>query len=186
MAATIKNASIEAVGPIVQVCSVRGRFQVINTDLKTADTANLLKPWNITRSDVYWLKVPEGATRGLFRARDLATAVVTTSPVVRLWGAYPALPGRDADVAIRDSGMSGTITATNFAEFMRLDAADQNAAGFLLTFNATTNSIDATYGYTNVFDLTGYDLKGASYIAMIVETAASVVGAAMGQVLFLN
>lgn len=179
--------------------SVRGLWQLINIDLETADTAGLLSPYLITRAAFIWLKVPDGAVRCLIRGRNDAVATTfTTDPVVRMIGAFPTLPGREADKAIVDSGFSGTPGQTNHAEFLRLDSIDANAAGVTIDFSATTNLEDATYEYTDVpaangeglGGLTGFDLKGATYVGMMVETAASVTGGASnvvrGEVLFLN
>lgn len=192
MAATIRNASSVAIAALVHPVSVRGLWQVANSDLETADSAtNLLKPHLVTRADVYWLRTPTGATRVLMRGRnDAAATTFTTDPVVRIIGAFPTKPGREAEVAITDSGFSGTPGDANHAEFMRLDNADAGATGITLDHSATGNIEDASYEYTDLPDLTGYDLKGATYVGMLVETAAAVTGGAanavFGMYLFLN
>lgn len=197
MAATIKNASVLTTGAITG--SVRGLWQLINTDLETTDTAGLLKPYLITRADFIWLRVPDGATRVLLRGRnDSVATTFTTDPVVRLVGAFPTLPGDAAGKAISDSGFSATPGDTNHAEFLRLDSIDANAAGVTIDFAATTNLEDGTYEYTDIpaangeglGGMNGFDLKGATYVGLMVETAANVTGGATnvarGEVLFLN
>jgi uncharacterized protein YjbI with pentapeptide repeats len=187
LAATIGSSGLIATAPVVHIASVRAQWVVINSDLETADTANLLSPHNVTRSAFNWIPVPSGATRILYRAKAPAAGAVTTSPVVRLVGAFPSLPGRDAEVKIKDSGMSTTPGDLNHCEFLRLDNVDANAAGVTLSMSTTTNIIDATFEYSDPADLTGVDLKGATYVGMLVETAGNVAGGAvLGQVLFLN
>lgn len=195
MAFGIRGGSGQVQGNLVHAVSVRGAWTQINDDLETADTANLLKPWNISRSTFGWLIVPDWATRVLVRAKiDLASTTYTTSPVVRMVGAFPT----NADIAtarnkiLATPGFSGTAGDANAAEFLRLDAPAANATGVTLSVTAakTTMFIDtAGYIYCDPPDLTGYDLKGSGYLGMMVETAAAVTGGAangvFGEVLFL-
>lgn len=183
-------------GQLVHQASVRGQWVQVNDDLETADTANLLKPWNITRTTFHWAEVPQWATRVLVRARiDLAATTFTTSPVVRMVGAHL----RNVDTQTGDNSVklnqafSGTSTDANSAAFLRLDAAAANAAGVTLSVASakTTMFIDtAGYIYCDPPDLTGYDVKGSRYVGMMVETAAVVTGGAsngvFGDILFLN
>lgn len=191
----LKGGNGAFTGGFVHTASVRGQWQQVNDDLETAEAAaDLLKPWNITRSTFHWCKVPEWATRVLVRGKiDLASTTYTTAPVVRLVGAFPFDLSTNGLDTIRKSGFSGVATDVNGAEFLRLDAATANATGPTIPIAAskTTMFIDSTgYIYTDPIDLTGYDVKGAWYVGLMVETAAVVTGGAsngvFGELLFLN
>jgi len=180
----ILNQGVKTSGAPVNISSVKGFWFVCHDNLEAAaETTGLLQPFGITTSSFHWVKVPDGATRVLVRARnDAAATTFTTSPVVRIIG---------MDGVPTDAGsFSGTAGNANFGEPTRLDNADANAAGVTLTLAATTNLEDASYEYGDPPDLTGYDLKGCSYVGMVVETAANVTGGAahgvVGQMRFLN
>lgn len=172
MTATLGQGSCNVIGTLVHVASTTGSWVAANTDLETADSAaNLLKPWNITRAAVVWLKVPDGATRCYLRGRNEATASAAGTPaaVVQVWGANgtPTTAG----------AFSGTTTDANYAQFTRLDNADAGNAGVTLTFATTGNLEDATWEYTDLPDLTGYDCKGCNYVTVLVSTACALTGA---------
>jgi hypothetical protein len=169
-------------GTIVHPCSIRGGWIEANSDLETADTANLLKPWNISRAAFNWVQVPQGATRVLLRGRCLVAATINTAAaVVKLWG---------INGSPNSSGVfSGTGGASGYAECTCLDNADPGATGLSLTFAATGGGLleDNTYIFTDLPDLTGYDCKGCDYVGMLVATACSLGSStASGMLKFLN
>lgn len=170
MAVGFNVGKCNVVGQLVHVASTTGGWVNANADLETADTANLLQPYNVTRAAVTWIKVPDGATRCKIRGRNEAvmSAAGTPTAVVRVWG---------ANGTPSSSGFSGTPGQANYAEFMRLDNADSNAAGISLTFATTGNLEDATWEYTDLPDLTGYDCQACNYVTVLVETVCALTGA---------
>lgn len=158
------------------VGSVIGEWTQANGDLETADTANLLSPYNITRAAFRWVKVPEGCKLVRARGRNDATATtVTTDPVIRLVGAW-GTPNEAGS-------FSGTPTDSNYARFARIDypststsPSDDNATGQTLDLAATGRMEDASYEYSGVTPW--YDCNTAAYVGILVETAANVTGGA--------
>lgn len=170
---------------VVTVASARGNWVVINDDAETAQSAtDLLRPAAIDDAVYHWCEVRDGATRCLVRARMAVGATVTTSPVVRLVGAYGQITS--------DGSFPNTSAAAVARNplFLRLDSADWNAAGFTLTLvtSGTGLNRDNDFAYTDIMpDLDGYDLKGANYVGIMVETAANVdTGTVLVEILLLN
>ena len=169
---------------LVCAASVKTKWTVVHDDLTaTAETSTvLLQPWSSTTSSLHWVRVPDGCTRVMVRARKTNPSGNTaTSPIVQIWGA-DGTP--DANGAY-----SGTPGAANFSEFTRLDASAANGTGITLTLTSggTGMTSDATYAYSNPADLTGIDCKGCHWIAMLTATAASVTSASVvGQFRFIN
>lgn len=178
----IASGSANAPGGQVAQSSVQSGWVVANTDLQTADTAALLKPYLITRAAFSWVRVPFSCTRVLLKGRNLATMSATGTPgaVVRV---IVARGTPDSS-----GGFSGVPGNAAFAVFDRVDNVDANAAGVTLTFATTTNMEDTVYEYTDPVDLTGVDLKAGSFVGMLVETACAVTGSAAvdGMFLFMN
>lgn len=170
MAVSVSQGQCNVTGTLVHVASTTGSWVQCNTDLETADTANLLKPWNVSRAAVVWLRVPDGATRCYLRGRNEAvmSAAGTPAAVVQVWG---------ANGTPSSTGFSGTTTDSNYAQFTRLDNADAGNAGVTLTFATTGNLEDATWEYTDLPDLTGYDCKGCTHVTVLVSTACALTGA---------
>ena len=154
--------------------SVKGLWIVANDNAETAQTSgDELDPLAIDDETFHWVQVPEGATRALVRAKIDDEATVSTSPTFFLMGAYGGDPS--------DSNAKGVT-------FMRLDNADADAEAVTLTIETGANVVtDGTWDISNPVDLDGYDLKGAWYIGLIVDTAASVsTGTVPIEVMFLN
>jgi len=174
-------------------CSVKGQWITAHDNLSaTAETSTvLLKPYSATTSTLHWVRVPDNCTRVYVRGKNTATMTgVTTQPVVRIIGAYPTSPGAAADAAIESAGgPSGTVGNAGHCTFGRIDNADANATGLTLAIATTGNLEDDTYEYTDWTAIDGYDLRGASYVAMLTETAASVSGignqTVYGELMFL-
>jgi len=107
----------------------------------------------------------------LLRARYAQdTSTVTTSPVIRIFAVY----GPDATSA-------GVLSDAGLNPCLRLDTATSTAAGVTITLTTTATDDklrDSTYRYSDVTSLTGYDLKGANYLLVLTETAASISGGA--------
>lgn len=177
--ASVAQGSCGGSGSIVHLASTQGGWVEANTDLQTADTANLFKPQLVTRAAVKWLEVPASATRILIRGRNLATMSATGTPaaVISIWGAVGG-PDRTLLAAATTSPWGTSPTATNGGVFMRLDNADSGATGLTLTFATTGNLEDGTYEYTDLVDLTGLDLKGCQFVTALVATACAVTGSA--------
>lgn len=188
MATALKNGG-GGCGATVNIASTQTNWQTVNADLQTADTANLLKPQLVSRAAVTFLEVPSNATRMLIRGRNLIGMSATGTPtaVIRVFGASNGSPSLTSTT----TPWGANPTAMNGAVWMRLDIADVNAAGLSITFAtsaAAVNLEDGTYGYTDPVDLTGIDLKGCSWICVLVETACAVTGSAAvdAQIKFIN
>lgn len=165
-------------GRCVVNASANGDWIVANDDAETAQSAtDLLRPAAIDDSVFHWVKVGPNATRVLVRARQAVGATVTTSPVVRIIGAFGSIAS------------DGTFADDGTVRFLRLDSADWNATGVTLTLVSSGTGLnrDTSYAYTDVSTLDGYDMKGANYIGIAVETAANVnSGTVPIEVLFIN
>lgn len=172
--------------PVHVMASARGNWTVVNDDAETAQSAtDLLRPAAIDDSTFHWCRVSDGVTRCLVRARQAVAAAVTTSPVVRVFGAYGN--------SITAAGSWPDTSAAAIARdplFLRLDNVDWNAAGLTLTLvtSGTGLNRDNDYAYTDVMpDLTGIDMKGCQWVGVAVETAANVdTGTVPVELLFLN
>lgn len=146
--------------------SVQADWHIANTDLSaTAQTAGqLLNPASVTASQVRPVTIPPGATRALVRLRidDGCSGNGTPAVVV--------LMGVDA------SGVP-----------VRLDNVDQNATGITLTWTSG-DATDGTYDYSDLPNLTGYDMLGCKTLYVLVATAGVYTGATdpTAMVLFLN
>ncbi len=191
--ASVAGTSSSGPGTLVHTASTQSGWIVANSDLQTADSAtNLLKPQLVTRAAVTWLRVPDGATRFLLRGRNLATMSATGTPaaVVKLFGVSSHVGGPDTTLAstATTSPWATSPTAKFGGTFMCLDNADAGATGITLTFATTGNLEDATYEYTDLPDLTGYDCKGCSWVGVLVATACAVTGSATveAMVKFIN
>lgn len=174
------NTVTEA-GPIVYPASAKATWITANDDAETAQSAgDLLAPAAIDDSVFHWVKVGPGVTRVLIRARQAIAATVTTSPVVRVYGLWSD-----------DEEVSGAFDTdgTGGVRCLRLDNADANASGVTLTLVTSGTGLmqDSAYAYTDVPTLDGYDLKGAPFVGVAVETAANVnSGTVPIEVLFVN
>ena len=150
------------------VASAKGSWVIVNDNASTAQTAgDELLITAIDDSAFHWCKVGEHVTRFLVGARiDDGVTTITTSPtvyIVGVWGEYNETSN----------------TWTSIDRVMRLDADTWAASATTLTLLAASAlSKDGTYAYTNPIDRDGYDLKGAPYVGVIVDTAASVSGGA--------
>lgn len=165
-------------GPIVYPASAGSTWIIANDDAETAQAStDLLRPAATDDATFHWVKAGPGCTRVLVRARQAVAATVTTSPVVRVMGAFG---DPDGDGAFADDGT---------VRFLRLDNADFNATGVTLTLVSSGTGLnrDTTYAYTDVSTLDGYDLKGSQYVGILVETAANVnSGTVPVEILFAN
>lgn len=175
--------------------SVKGRWIICNDDLEQTVPAAPLNPAGITDASIHWVKVPDWASKVLLSARMTKAATVTTSPVVRLVGAYPSSIGAtlnqppDPFSFINDNGSfpnDGTI------RFMRLDLADSDGTGITLTLTSSgagmmIDAASTAKAYADPPTITPYDLLGAWYVTMIPVTAANVdTGLVTGELMFLN
>lgn len=146
-------------------CSVKGGWVVANTDAKTAQSgASLLSPLACTDNAVHWVRVPDRATGMLIRARygsGLTTA--GTQPVVRVFGTSADLESLGAPVA------DGTM------DVWRIDAASPGAAGLTVpVLDAAASLSDGSARYGSLQSLAPLDALGAAYVAVFIQTAATV------------
>lgn len=153
--------------------SVRGVWQTMQADATSAATG--LDIGALTDASHGWVDVPPGTTRLVLAARLTAAHTgTTTSPVVRVWGAWAGFDGLAPD---------------DGAEILRIDSTDADGAGFTITIDPdeSTVSSDGTYEYHNPTTWDGYDLRGASAVFVQVITAAAITGGAADiRGMFLN
>ncbi len=156
--------------------SVKGDWTVVHANLSAAAESStvLMRPSSYSNANVYPARIHPAATRVTLMARyDDAVSTVTTSPVIRVFGVY----GPDDAVSA-----AGVIDETK-AIVRRLDNADSNAAGITLTLETAASAgciADGTYLYSNELasSLDGIDLRGAKWLLVLTETAASISGGA--------
>ena len=176
--ALVKGGANNDYSAVVIPSSLKGVWTTAHDDSETAQSATeLLYPASIDDSGFHWIEVPHCASRVLVRAVMTKTATVTTSPVVRVVGAYGTVAS------------DGSFATDGTAQFLRLDNVDANAVGVTLTLVSSGASLlqDATYAYSDPPTLEGYDLRGAKYVGILVETAANLsAGTVPVQVLLLN
>lgn len=181
----INGGATSPAGSPVYPSSVKGLWQVCHANLSTIQTtAEQANPGSVTSTNVTWFKVPDNATRLIVRAKmDVGTTTVTTSPVVKIYAAYPS--------AELTTSSASTAWASG-TEFMRLDASTLAATGTTLTLSATSNAQikDSTFIYSDPHSITGTDALGGWYVAVFATTAANVSGGANtvvpAEIMFLN
>lgn len=167
MAVSTTKANVLGGSTVVAASGKATSVVAITDATATAQTAaELMYPQSVTASAITVVKLGDGVTRALIRARlTTATTAVATSPVVRVF----AIIGDNAD---------------DWADGVpfRLDNLDSDAAGKTLTLPASpsnTNMLrDGTYRYSDAISLTATDLQGATHLVVLVETAASITGGA--------
>ena len=166
------HQTVGGFGSIVQV--------VTDAEVSAASAAELLAPFSYaTAGASRWIKRGVGISRAYFYARMDATATYTTSPVIRVFGAFPVTEA----VASTDDVTPVTSSIANDGTWkaVRLDVADFNAAGLTLTLVASGSTLnnDATYAYSD--ETSEIDLQDCRYFLVLIETAA-VIGAGSGAV----
>lgn len=139
--------------------SVKGHW--VTCHANSGDTAQsageLIQPGTCTSANIIPIKLGPNCVRALFRCRYTAAGAVTTSPVIRIFGAYGAL--------------TTTLTNDGTVKYVILASAQP------LTCTVATDVRDTTYGYSPPLSLTPTDLLGADYLIVFVETASSIAGA---------
>lgn len=171
-AATSLGAEMQG-GDVTYPASVKGSWTIIHSNLVTAaESATILKSPATYGGPAVPARVHPATTRLLVMARyATATTAVATSPVVRLYAVY----GPDASF---DAG-TGAFLNNGTVIFRRIDSGTSTGTGITLTLTtaATADKIcDATYRYSDCYDIAGTDLLGAKWILALTETAASVTG----------
>ena len=173
-------------GQPVYPSSVKGNWYVCHANLAAtaATAAEQANPGSVTSTNVTWVKVPDNATRFLLRAKmAVGTTTVTTSPVVKVYAAYPP---------VELTSSSAAVSWNSSTEFMRVDASTLAAAGTTLTLSATANAMikDSVYIYSDPHSITGTDALGGWYIGVLGTTAGAVSGGADSlipcEIMFLN
>ncbi len=161
-------------GDITYPASVKGAWVVAHDNLSaTAESSTvLMRPSSYSNTSVHPLWVHDAATRVTLMARyDDAVSTVTTSPRVRVYGVY------GPDNAVSEAGVIDETKAI----VRRLDSADSNANGITLTLETAASAgciNDGTYLYSNEYDTTGIDLRGAKWLLVLTDQAASISGGA--------
>lgn len=164
------GASVQGVAPAIPG-SVTGDWTTIHSDASATASTQALTPLSETSANVKWLKVPNRVVRVLVRCRyPTGASSLVTSPVIKLYGAWPGVGATAATKTEPPFATDGTV------KIMRLDNVDSGAAGVTVTLDFTNDIGDATYKYSDPTSLDGYDLKGAAWIACLVTTAGAATG----------
>lgn len=165
MAAPVQGtATIKAGGPDVTFpSSMQLNWTQVHTDAEQVNSgAELLNPRSVSSAYVIPAIVSQGTRLRITARTNFAVATITTSPVVRIFG---------ADQAPDSSGAfpSGTI-------FHRIDAENFNDTGVTLTLSlAASSQNDGTYCWSSQVPVsTGFDMLGAKAVIVLIETAANV------------
>lgn len=185
MALTIARSSAGTSGATLVIPTTSyGMWTTCHSNLSaTADSAaNLLNP---TASGISTSVVPiivgQAVSKALFRVRYPTAATITTSPIVRLYGAHCS---EEQAKAIETAG---ALDDTGLAPPIRLDNIDSGAAGVTLTLDSTNDIRDGTYKYSDPISLTAMDLLGSKIIWALASTAANIsTGTPILQVLLVN
>lgn len=153
-------------------CSSKCGRLVANANATSAQSATELKlPTTISGTNFRWIKVGPSVTRVRLRLRfPVGVSAVTTSPVVRLFGAVVF------DAETIPSTSTGDLSGST-VEYRRLDNTSESAAGITLTayVPASTAGIrDATYAYSDLSS--AYDVEGCQFVGVMVETASNLTG----------
>lgn len=160
---------------LCQPTTILGAWTTLVSDAQaTAATAPEQKaPLTFAGSSVRWVAVPPGAMRLALRCKFAATTV-TTSPIVRVYGAWPP-PPTTPDATTNQFATGGTVPIS------RLDST-QTGTAITLTCTIATDISDGTYQYSDPTSWTSPvttavgDLCGCSYVCVLVTTAANVSG----------
>lgn len=147
----------------------------VSNALVAAGGTNLRRPLAYTGTASRWVRVPPGASFFALRARIITANEVTTSPVVRVYGAYTSMP---------PSGTNHTYPDDGSVQLARIDNEDVSGAGVTLAFPVILSDalLDGTYSYSSTYFPRGGatprgEIRGASWLLVLVETAAVSSGA---------
>lgn len=171
----IRSNTAQPDAPLVQPVGSLSLCAQVCTDAEVAaaSAAELLAPFSYSTAGASrWVRRGAGIVRAYFYARMVASATVTTDPVIRIYGAIPVTDAV-ADAAMK-TPLTGAIPNDGTWRAIRLDNADWNTAGLtldLISSGAGLNN-DATYAYSDETD--EIDLQDCWYYTALVETAANV------------
>lgn len=162
-APTSASVTVQPGGPDVTFpSSMQINWTQAHTDAEQANTAGeLLNPGSVSSAYVVPVVVSQG-TRLRIMARIAYAATVTTSPVVRVYG---------ADQVPNSSGAFPTGTL-----FHRIDAENFTDTGTTVTLAAAASAQNdgTTYAWSSPLPVsTGWDMLGAKAVIVLVETAAN-------------
>jgi hypothetical protein len=181
MPATYNAGAIFAAGAVVYPASVKGIWVTCHNSLTAAasSTANLATPGNAADTNAIWIRVPDNCTRAQVRGRcDVGISAVGGNPAVYCYAIYTA------------NEIANGAAVPSDVKSIRVDADTLGGTATTLTFGtagANTQIRDATYLYTNPSST--FDLRGAAYFLLLVQTAGSGLtgaGTPTAEVCFLN
>lgn len=143
--------------------SMQLKWTQVHTDAEQVNTsAELRNPRSVSSTYVIPGIVSQGTRLRIMARTNFAVATITTSPVVRIFG---------ADQVPDSTGAfpSGTI-------FHRIDAENYNDTGVTVTLSlAASSQNDGTYCWSSQVPVsTGFDMLGAKAVLVLIETAANV------------
>jgi hypothetical protein len=154
--------------------SAKGDWQTVHADLKASanSSAELRRPGSVTGTNVSVVLLGP-VTRVFLRAKYDPSATLTTSPVVRIIGAW----GKISQANLT----AGTLPDDASVRYMTIASAQT------ITIATTTDQRDATFAYSAPHSTTGTDMLGADYLIVLVETAANTsTGAVTCEALVIN
>ena len=164
MAAPVQaSVTVLAGGPDVTFpSSMQVNWTQVHTDAEQANSAaELLNPGSVSSAYVVPCRIMQG-TRLRIMARIAYAATVTTSPVVRIFG---------ADQIPNSSGAFPTGTI-----FHRIDSDNFTDVGTTVTLAAAASAQNdgATYAWSSALPVAAaWDMLGSKAIIVLVETAAN-------------
>lgn len=144
--------------------SMQINWTQVHTDAERVNSgAQLLNPGSVSNAYVIPAIVSQGTRLRIIARTNYAVATVTTSPVVRIYGANDVPNSSGAFPA-------GTI-------FHRIDSENFADTGLTLTLDVAANvqNDGATYCWSSPQPVsTGFDMLGAKAVVVLIQTAADV------------
>ena len=164
-------------GDVVYPGFAQTDWTIAHNDLKAtaASSGVILQPGSYSDSNVFPIRIPQGAVRVLPRVRYATTITsMATAPVVAIYGGY------GDDTAFTES--TGVFNDTGSIRWQRLDiaASGATAGGANMTMTPTTDTRDSVYKYGTVVGdgsgsavnwPCGLDTRGAKWLLCLVSTA---------------
>ena len=144
--------------------------KVIDDSEQTAATATeQLNPGVSAGSYWQWVKKGDRANRIALFARQAVGATLTTSPVLKVYGAYRLSPN-----ATTPENNAGVLPNDGTWVCRRLDNQDANASGITLALSSSGTGLlqDGTFAYSDYSD--PIDLLDCEYFIVLHSTAANV------------
>lgn len=145
--------------PRAAMGSIQSWWKVCHDDAKASNVSDVSSAMNLTQTGAFYISVPRGARSVEFRARSTAGGTKTTDPIITLLGLgdFEGDNPLNTEPGAIPSTLASGITCT-------LAKVHDDADG--------TNSAVWDYGAEQNNSGSGYDVRGASHILVVVTTSA--------------